>query len=378
MQFIKIKSKVCEYMNELIINTDNLLYNLNKIREKVSEDNYTIIAVVKGNAYGLGIVELTNFLSKNGITFFAVASVQEAITLRQAGINEKLMILTPFSDKDTVKLLIDNNIILTIDSQYSAQIANEIAKKENKEITAHIKIDTGLSRYGFNYLENDKTSQIIKKCDFINFEGIFSHFSNSLASDSSWSNKQFERFNEAIKNLEEKGIEFKLKHICNSSGFFKYPNMHLNAARIGSAFSGYASGPQSGLKQVSKFHTKTTRIKELNKGDFIGYGNSYIVKKQVKIAILPTGYFDGIGITLEDQRFKFLSKLKKVFLDIKSLFKDNAIFLNINGQKLKVLGQIGMHDVVIDITGTNLKENDDIYFDVRPTFIDTSIKRIYE
>ena len=193
-------------MNELIINTDNLLYNLNKIREKVSEDNYTIIAVVKGNAYGLGIVELTNFLSKNGITFFAVASVQEAITLRQAGINEKLMILTPFSDKDTVKLLIDNNIILTIDSQYSAQIANEIAKKENKEITAHIKIDTGLSRYGFNYLENDKTSQIIKKCDFINFEGIFSHFSNSLASDSSWSNKQFERFNEAIKNLEEKGL----------------------------------------------------------------------------------------------------------------------------------------------------------------------------
>lgn len=137
-------------------------------------------------------------------------------------------------------------------------------------------------------------------------------------------------------------------------------------------------GPQSGLKKVSKFHTKITRIKELNKGDFIGYGNSYIVKKQVKIAILPTGYFDGIGITLEDQRFKFLSKLKKVFLDIKSLFKDNAIFLNINGQKLKVLGQIGMHDVVIDITGTNLKENDDIYFDVRPTFIDTSIKRIYE
>ena len=365
-------------MNELIINTDNLLYNLNKIREKVSEDNYTIIAVVKGNAYGLGIVELTNFLSKNGITFFAVASVQEAITLRQAGINEKLMILTPFSDKDTVKLLIDNNIILTIDSQNSAQIANEIAEKENKEITAHIKIDTGLSRYGFNYLENDKTSQIIKKCDFINFEGIFSHFSNSLASNSSWSNKQFERFNETIKNLEEKGIEFKLKHICNSSGFFKYPNMHLNAARIGSAFSGYASGPQSGLKKVSKFHTKITRIKELNKGDFIGYGNSYIVKKQVKIAILPTGYFDGIGITLEDQRFKFLSKLKKVFLDIKSLFKDNAIFLNINGQKLKVLGQIGMHDVVIDITGTNLKENDDIYFDVRPTFIDTSIKRIYE
>lgn len=365
-------------MNELIVNTNNLLFNLNEVRKRISKDDYTIIAVVKGNGYGLDILKLTNFLSENGIRFFAVAAINEALALREAGITEKIMILTPFTDKDLVRTLIDNDIILTIDSENSAKIANTIAEEENKVITAHIKIDTGLSRYGFTYNSTNKIATIIKECNNINFEGIFSHFSNSLAADSSWSVKQFTRFLQTITDLEEKGIKFNLQHICNSSGFFKYSNMHLNAARIGSAFTGFASGPESNLKKIGTFHTKIVRIKELNKGDFIGYGNSYIVKKQTKIAILPTGYFDGIGITLMDQRFKFLSKLKRVFLNVKNLFKDNSIYLNINGENFKVLGQIGMHDVVIDITGKDFKENDDIYFEVRPTLIDSSIKRIYK
>lgn len=365
-------------MNELIINTNDLLFNLNEVRKRISKNDYTIIAVVKGNGYGLDIIKLTNFLSENGIHFFAVAAFNEALTLRKAGIKEKVLLLTPLTDKLLVKELINNDIILTIDSEDSAKVANEIAKEQNKKITAHIKIDTGLSRYGFDYTTNNETASIIKKCNNINFDGIFSHFSNSLAADSSWSKEQYSRFLQTISDLEKQNIKFNLKHICNSSGFFKYPDMHLNAARIGSSFSGLASGSESGLKKIGTFHTKIVRIKELNKGDFIGYGNSYVVNKPTKIAIIPTGYFDGIGITLENQRFKFLSKLKRVFLDFKNLFKDDSIYLNVNGENLKVLGQIGMHDVVLDITGKDFKENDDIYFNVRPTFIDSSIERIYK
>lgn len=129
-------------MKELIINKQNLLFNIEQIKKRITKDNYTIIAVVKGNGYGLGLVPYTKFLSENGINFFAVASLEEAIELRQSGIKEKLMILTPFVDKNEVEILIKNNIILTIDSYESAKIANIVAKEQNKTVTAHVKIDT--------------------------------------------------------------------------------------------------------------------------------------------------------------------------------------------------------------------------------------------
>lgn len=281
-------------MKELIINKSDLLSNINEIKKNIPDNNYTIIAVVKGNGYGLGLIPYTKFLSENGIHFFAVADFEEAIKLRNSGINEKLICLTPLLDKESVEILIKNDVILTIDSKESANIANELAKTLNKTITAHIKIDTGLSRFGFNHSSINEIANIIKENNNITFEGIFSHFSNSLASDNSFSIKQFNNFTKTITELENLGINFKLKHICNSSGFFKYPDMRLNCARIGSAFIGNAYGPGNFLKRIGSFHTKIAKIRDLNKGDIIGYGNSYIVKKPTKIAILHTGYFDGI------------------------------------------------------------------------------------
>ncbi len=360
-------------MNELIIEKKDLIHNINEIKSKVNMDNYTLIAVVKGNAYGLGIVEFTKFLIENGFNFFAVASIDEALILRKNKVSEKILLLTPYSEEEKVKLLVENDIILTIDSKESFITAENICKKLNKKISAHIKIDTGFSRYGFSYNDIDGVKEIVKNSKNIIFDGIYSHFSNSLASDSTFSNIQFSRFTNLIDKLKENNIEFKLRHICNSSGFFKYPNMHLNAARIGSAFTGNAVGIKSNLKKIGIFHTKITKVRIVNKGNFIGYANSYRVKRKMKIAILPTGYYEGIGISLIEQRYRFLSKAKKALYSIKDIFTDNSLILG----EFKVLGQIGMHDVVIDITGKDYKENDDIYFYVRPVFIETSVKRTY-
>ena len=361
-------------MNELIIEKKDLIHNINEIKSRVKDKDYTLIAVVKGNAYGLGIVEFTNFLIENGFNFFAVASIDEAITLRKNNIKEKILLLTPYSDEGSIELLINNDITLTIDSKESFSMAEAKAKKLNKKINAHIKVDTGLSRYGFDYKDVDSIKDIVKNSKNIVFEGIYSHFSNSLASNSSFSNIQFSRFNKVIEVLKNDNIDFKLRHICNSSGFFKYPNMHLNAARIGSAFVGLASGNNSNLKSIGTFHTKIIKVRDVKKNDYIGYANSYKVKRNMKIGILPTGYFEGVGLSLRDQRFKFLSKSKKVMMDIKYLFNSDTLYIN----NLKVVGQIGMHDVVIDVTNTDYKENDDIYFYVRPVLIDSSVKRVYK
>lgn len=362
------------FLSELIINTNDLLHNINEIKSRVKTNNYTLIAVVKGNAYGLGIIDFTRFLIKNGFSFFAVASFEEAIILRENNIKEKIILLTPYKDEEKLKVLVENDIILTVDSEYQFNLIENIANKLNKKVYAHIKIDTGLSRYGFRYDDITNIANIVKHSKNVIFEGIFSHFSCSLKSNSQFTNLQFSRFCNTIEELGKLGIEFKLKHICNSSGFFKYPNMHLNCARIGSAFTGNAVGIQANLKKIGIMHTKIAEIKTVNKNEYIGYANSYKAKKNIKIGILPIGYYDGIGMTLIEQRYKFLSKAKKLVLEFKNMFKDNSIILG----NFKVLGQVGMHDVVIDLTNQDYKENDDIYFYARPSFINPEVKRKYK
>lgn len=360
-------------MNELIIEKQDLLHNINEIKSKVKTEDYTLIAVVKGNAYGLGLIEFTNFLIENGFNFFAVASIDEAIKLRENNVKEKILLLTPYSKEDEIKLLVENDITLTIDSKSLFDTVENVCKNLNKKISAHVKVDTGLSRYGFNYNNVSDIKEIVKNSNNIIFEGVYSHFSNSLAADPAFSNIQYNRFINLIDELKKDNIEFKLRHICNSSGFFKYENMHLNAARIGSAFTGNAVGIKSNLKKIGMFHTKITKIKNLKKGEYVGYANSYKVKKDMKIGILPTGYYEGVGLSLIEQRHRFLSKAKKTMIEFKNMFKDSSYTIG----ELKVIGQIGMHDVVIDLTNKSYNENDDVYFYVRPVLIDTSVKRVY-
>lgn len=366
-------------MNELIIDKKDLIYNINKIKSAEMRKDYTIIAVVKGNAYGLGMISFTNLLIENGINNFAVTAVNEALQLRNEGINGQVLLLTPIIDKKIAEELIEKNITLTVDSEKSLKIADQIAVEKNIKVNTHIKIDTGLARYGFDSEKNEEIAEVLKKYKNVTYKGIFSHFSNSLARDSKYTENQYSLFCNTIEYLEKQGFEFELKHICNSSGYFKFPKMHLNSARIGSAFCGLASGPDADLRRIGRFHTKIARVREIKKDSFVGYANSYVAKKSMKIAIIPTGYFEGIGKNIETQRYKFKSKLKRVLEDIVKLFKhDSSLSLRVNGKELGIIGQIGMHDIVLDITNEDYKENDDVYIDVRPALIDSSVERLYK
>lgn len=368
-------------MKALVVETEKLKHNLKIIREIIEkkEEKTKIIAVIKGNGYGLGLCEYAQFLINNGIDLLAVATVEEALELRKSGIKQDILMMSSTAIKQDMELLIKNEIILTIGSSESGKMADEIAKKENKKVRAHIKIDTGFGRYGFIYSKKQDMVDAIKSWKNIQIEGAFSHFSIAFYGNGQESRKQYTRFMQCIELLNKNNINPKLLHICNSSAFLRFEEMHLNAVRIGSALLGRLSIPNKwGFKRVGYLKSNVAEIKDLPSGYNIGYSNSYVTKKETKIAIIPCGYADGFNVKVDRDMFRFVDKLRYVVRDIKDVFKNKKIYVTINGEKCEVLGRLGMFHVSVDITGKSIKLGDEVRFEVSPMLVDSNISRDYK
>lgn len=331
-------------MKELVINKEDLRHNINQIKQYAkqnSDKEYTIIGVVKGNGYGLGLKKYAEFLVDNGIDYLAVSTIDEACCLAESKICSNILMLSPISDEIEAETAVNNNIIVTIDSEESANVFNELAKNGHN-IRAHIKIDTGFGRYGFLYNSTEKIISTIKSLDSnINIEGIFSHFSNAYYKKNKHTIKQYERFKNVLEELEKNDINIKLKHICNSPAFLNYPEMHLNCARIGSAFVGRVCADVNiGLKKIGKLAVTVSEIRNIPKGFNISYGNAYKTKKETKLAILQIGYLEGYNVGKRNDMFRFIDKLRNIAGDVKSLFKKQELTLEINDKRYNVLGTI--------------------------------------
>lgn len=371
-------------MKAVVIKKDDLRHNINKIKEYAmtneNDDNgnpVKIIAVVKGNGYGLGIVEYVKFLIDEGIDFFAVATVEEALKIRQAGIKNRILMLSSIALKEDVKKLVEENVILTLGSKDAVKIAEEVAKELDTEIKAHIKIDTGFGRYGFWYNDRDKMIEILKNMKNIKIEGVFTHFSMAFY-DEKYTKIQFNRFIDCVEVLKMNEINTGMLHVCNSSAFLKFPNMHLNAVRIGSAFLGRLTVPNTiGLKKIGYLESQVTEIKKLPKGSFIGYGNTYKTKKEMEIAIIPCGYMDGVNMTVGKDMFRFVDKLRYLFGDFKAFFKNQRLTVEIDGKTCNILGTVGTYHVAVDITEKQIELGDVAKFNLYPGYVDSSIRREY-
>lgn len=374
-------------MKVLRINKEDLKHNINIIKSIVKRSavddkgkSPKIIGVVKGNGYGLGLVEFSKFLIKNGIKILAVSSVEEALELKRAKIDNDVMLLSGTSIRTDLMKLVNKDVIISLTSFEDIEVLNRILKNKDKVQRVQIKIDTGFNRYGFKYEDLDKLIEVLKSDESkkLKIVGTFSHFSYSYSQDKENTQKQFDLFISSVEKLKKNNIDTGDLHICNSSAFLKYPEMHLNAVRVGSAFLGRLQIENKyNLRKIGKLYTNICEIKSVRKGDTIGYSCSEKIKKNSRIAIAQIGYIDGLNSGKYNDTFKIIDKiriLKNSFFDI---FKDKHIYYKINGSKCRVLGKIGMNHIVLDIKGKDVKINDEIEIDISPLNVNTNIRREY-
>ncbi len=355
-----------------VVQKENIIANLNKMRAHCPTAE--VIGVIKGNGYGLGLIPMAKLLCENGVQTLAVSRLDEAVSLRENGIDTAILLLSPPFDAESAKKCADLDVTATVDSLNTAHILNAAAL--GKKTKAHIMLDTGFARFGFMPGEENDIIAALTTCDNIIFEGIYSHFYNAFSSDSTSVKLQVSRFNTAVAAVEAAGFTGLKKHICSSAAAVKYPEYHFDAVRLGSALLGRIAVPNKpGLEKVGFMECEVISIKTLPAGHFVGYGEAYKTSRETKAAVVPLGVCDGYGLSKTEVAFTSSDKVNSLLRKVKRFGADQTLSCVICGKKAQVIGKVGLTDLIIDVTGIDCKVGDVAAFEFNPTLVDALVKK---
>ena len=321
------------------VNLDNIIYNF-KILKNCINDPVRFMAVVKGNAYGHGAEIIANTLQKYGIWGFAVAYIEEALKLRETGINLPILILGSSLGEDA-EYVIQYSLSQTVSTFEHAFLLSKAAKKAGKNVKIHLKIDTGLHRLGIDWNKAFKVAQSILKLPNIRFEGIYTHFSQVDEHSSVLVEEQLQRLLNVSNNLSNIEAEIPLRHAAATAALLLYPNTYLDMVRIGSGI--YGLNPVNSLrgkirlKETFTLKTHIILLKNVPSGHNVGYGNTFETKRNTKVATIPVGFYDAGSL---------LSAFRRAL---------------VKGKKVQIIGAVSQNFCMIDVTEVEgVQEGDEV------------------
>jgi alanine racemase len=310
------------------IDLGKLRRNLQLIRGELPKQAH-LMAVVKDEAYGHGALDVARVAVEEGAWGFGLSTLEEAMTLRDAGINAPLLLLGERQEAE-LDWCVAHDLTVCVNEIHNVRALAKIAAKFGKQVPVHVKIHTGMSRYGVRW---DEALPLIEKIiaeKSLSLEGVMTHFSQSDETEKTFANLQFARFNEVLRALEQKGISVKLRHTCNSGGFLDLPHTHLDMVRVGillyGVFPSLVCRKIPGIEPVMSVKAKIAAIQKLKPGEVVGYGMRYTAASERRIAILPIGYGDGFPRV-----------------------RNEGCAL-IHGRRAPLLGGIAMDALMVDIT----------------------------
>jgi alanine racemase len=324
------------------VNLDNLAHNIKEVKRVISKGTL-VTAVVKADGYGHGSVAAARVFLENGADRLAVATLSEAIELRQAGIKVPILILG-YTPETQMGEVVRNDITQTVYTYEHALSISHYAKEYKKVGKIHIKIDTGMSRLGFRPDDSalEEISRIFKLSN-IEIEGIFTHFAVADEKDKSFTREQHNKFQWIINKLKDRNLVIPIKHVSNSAAVIDLPEYNLDMVRPGIMLYGlYPSDninkEKVELKPAMTLKARISHIKIVEKGTGVSYGHVYVTKRKAKIGTLPLGYADGFTRMLT-----------------------NKAEVLVNGIRVPVIGRICMDQCMIDLTEVeNVKVGDEV------------------
>lgn len=275
----------------LVVDLDQLRLNLEAV-ETYRDQRTPIIAVIKTDAYACGLVEIAKAMeTMEDISILAVSHLSEAIAIRKAGVKKDILVLT-YTDPSEIALAEHYNVIQTLVSLEYAQACAVSAQN----LRVHVKVDTGLHRYGF---ESFEALKMLYQMDNFQFEGIFTHFASGESEDPeeiAFTHLQKERFDEVLARLTSEQIEYGMTHTQNTPSFFNYPEFKYDAIRVGMALFGMAHPAQIPLmkklniRPILSAYSFVGKVEEVEANETVGYLRRFKAVKPTRVAIIASGY----------------------------------------------------------------------------------------
>ncbi len=298
-----------------------LTQNLKTIRQQLTPDTF-VLGVVKADAYGHGMIPITQSLAKQGVRHFGVASVSEALPLRASGFKGSILLLSAALPSEYPEA-IQNRLILTLSSLQEAQQIAKISRRLKERASVHLKINTGMNRLGASAAEAELLISFLQKCSDLQWTGLWTHFA-CADSDSSFTQRQWNQFIPWTKRFPHL-----LLHAANSAAMLRSKDHHLHAVRAGISLYGYPplSAWNSQFQPVLSWKCRITRIEKVPAGQSVSYGATYRTPKRQRLATLCVGYADGYS--------RLLSNRGNVLL---------------HGQSAPIRGRVTMDQILVDVS----------------------------
>jgi alanine racemase len=312
--------------------------NLQGIRKQVGS-GVRLMGVVKANAYGHGILEVSRFLERRHIDYLGVANAEEGVALRESGIKTPVHVFTLLSAEQAV-LPVRYNLEPTICSEESAASLNKHAQRAKRTIPVHLKIDTGMNRIGARVNDLARLLNGLGSMRRIEIKGVYTHFATADWQDKSYSRQQLAEFHKGLDILRGAGIEPELVHCAGSAGILDLPESYFSMVRPGIMMYGYYPSQETSasvaLRPILSLKSRVSFVKWIEKGESVSYGRRFLASRRTKIATLPIGYADGYFRLLTGRSFVLIAR-----------------------KKFPIVGTICMDQLMVDVGTTDVRPGDE-------------------